>query len=79
MKMNCIILLSWRRKVVTPVGGSTKMTVKMVTGYANIQMDQSAIISTRMVCKTVTEFNYSLMHPYIEASSNITERTVMDS
>ncbi len=42
-------------------------------------MEESAIISTSMIRRTVTELKHTVMEKYIEESSKITTMTVMDS
>jgi hypothetical protein len=42
-------------------------------------MEESAIISSRMVLKTVTEFTHNIMEEYIEESTKMATMTVMDS
>ena len=42
-------------------------------------MEESTIISARMICSTVTEFKHTMMEKDIEDSSLMTGLTVMDS
>ena len=79
MKMNCMELLRQSGRVVTVSGGSTNMEREKVTRHGNIQMEEPTIISARMVKKTVTEFEHSMVEEYIEESSKMADMTVMDS
>ncbi len=50
-----------------------------VAVYSNIQMEVSAIFSSKMMTKTVTEFKKAMMDTYIEESSKEASMTVTDS
>ena len=72
-------LLRKSGKMVTISGGSKKMARAKVTRQPNIQMEESTIISARIICPTVTEFIQKLMEKNIEESSKMAKLTVMDS
>ncbi len=55
------------------------MASQKVTLLKNFQMEESAIISSRMVLKTVTELTHNMMEEYIEESTKMATMTVMDS
>ncbi len=55
MKINIMELLRVSRTMVKASVGSTYMEEKKVSGQPNFQMDQSTIVSSRMMSKMVTE------------------------
>ena len=71
MKINCMELLRKSGKMVSSFGGSSNMAREKVTRHLNLQMEESTIISARMVSTTVTEFKHTVMEEYIEESSKI--------
>ncbi len=79
MKMNCMEFVRQSITMVTFGGGSTKMALEKVSIQVNVQMKESAIISSRIIMKTVMELKHNMMEKYIEESSKMTTMTVMDS
>ncbi len=79
MKINSMELVRVSGTTVKASVGSTNMEEKKVSGQPNFQMEESTIVSSRMVSKTVTEFKLTIMEMYIVASLKITKMSVMDS
>ncbi len=77
IKINSMELLRQSGNMVAVSGRSTNMERQKVTRHGNFQMEELTIISSRMVTKTVTEFQHTL-EKYIEESSKVADMTVMD-
>jgi hypothetical protein len=52
MKINCMELLRKSGKMVKAGGGSTNMTKEKVSRFSKVQMEESTMVSLRMVCPT---------------------------
>ncbi len=83
MKINSMEFLRQSGTMVKVCGGSTNMPMQKVARHTNIQMEESTItitiISARIIITTVTELKHTMVEQYIEESSKMARKTVMDS
>ena len=61
MKITSMEFLRKSGTMVTVSGGSSNMAREKVTRHLNLQMEESTIISGRMVSTTVTELKHKLV------------------